>query len=407
LKKLSIISSVLFLIIGSLLVGCGKNNPVGPKAGQTTSGGIKVKLDVFGNISSGTITVVNGPLTFTNNLLFTSNGESASTSFTDLQTGTWSVTAKLYNASSVLQYYSTGTATVYAYAPTQLVLSPIRSGGTTTVSINVIGIHDVIFTTTRSGHNQLYYLDQAGIEHLISGTDYIGSSSVSNARFGGTYYFGIYQNGSTYKIVSFQKDGTGMTVVKDNSHGEAYTTVRPSWDGTKIAFFSSTGTTGTANSIGVGILNSSTNYSTLSSSTYISNLGGIDQYPVWTADGRIVFLHIVGSTPNLCIMNSDGSGRSTIYTSFPYYYPSDCSASGEIVYCSSPGSTTGHINIDGSNYGLFSNNCPWPRFRNDDQMVVGNSYTGYNVVTTDPYGSTSTIQIINDGYTNLNPCFMY
>ncbi len=389
------------------MFGCAKNSPTAPKAGGSDRGSICVAMDVFSNISSGKVTVTNGPLSFTSNLIFSANNETASVTFTDLQVGNWNVTAYLYDATQTMKFYTEGSATVYAYKPTELVLAPIRTGGQLKVSLTVIGINDIIYNSNRCGHSQLFYLDKNGAEKTLSNSDYI--EQVSNARYGSNSYFGIYRNGSSIQLVSFTinpaRDGITYNTLLDNSHGENWNWVRASFDGTKIAF-AHIGNTPKAYSIGVCTVSNGV----LVNWDYLPNNGGYENYPVWTADGRIIYERYDSSQGAnwLYVMNADGTNKTVISTSLGSCgYPIDCSVSNQILYFANG---IYRINIDGSGYtsltpGITARDA---RFRNDDQIITFWNQDTNTIYTmnNDSTGSGKT-QASPGSYTCYYPCFMY
>lgn len=414
--KKRLLALMLLVLAAAMAASCAKNGPLAPAA-KSQNGSIMVKMDVLDNVASGTIEITQGPLFFSSPMTMIPVMHGVGTaSFSDLQTGTWTVTAKLYDSSDTLRYYATGTAIVSMYQTTTISLL-ISAGGKLEI-ITVIQGNDIIFNSSRDGYGKLYKMDGSGTVSLIPNTTNFFNGA-SNPRCGGIYYFG---NNATSSLNSLTKDGSWNHVLLDNSHGEEWGGIRPSWDGSKIAFWHTGSTTNTARCIGIGNISGGN----LTSYSYIprDSSNSLDSDPVWTPDGRIVYhKYVYGSGNQIWIMNSDGSNNTQIpntYISGTDVRPTDCSSGNQILYTRSDGGSTSdiyRINIDGSNNtnltcnsGTAANRA---RFRNDDLMIIYDQETanGIRIYTmfNDATGSSKTMIDTGcpNGYNDESPSFMY
>lgn len=412
--KKRLLALMLLVLAAAMAASCAKNGPLAPAA-KSQNGSIMVKMDVLDNVASGTIEITQGPLFFSSPMTMIPVMHGVGTaSFSDLQTGTWTVTAKLYDSSDTLRYYATGTAIVSMYQTTTIGLL-ISAGGKLEI-ITAIQGNDIIFTSGREGYDKLYKMDGSGTVSLIPNTTYFYDGA-SNPRCGGIYYFGKYN--ATGSLNSLTKDGSWNHVLLDNSHGEQWGGIRPSWDGSKIAFWHTGSTTNTAYCIGVGNISGGN----LTSYSYIPRASTSHSccHPVWTPDGRIVYGDFFNGVYQIRIMNSDGTNDTQIpNTTGTLVRPTDCSSSNQILYMSYSGGPTAdiyRINIDGTNNTNLTSNSgvrSWrARFRNDDLMIIYDKETenGIRLFTmyNDATGSSKTMIDTGcpDGLDDQYPCFMY
>ncbi|NTV52658.1 MAG: hypothetical protein HGA76_06565 [Candidatus Firestonebacteria bacterium] len=360
---------VCLVVVMAVIPACAKNSPTAPSIAPD-QGGIRFALDIAkvsgNNITSGTVSIAKGALSQTQNISMVE--PTGTVAFFNIQVGKWNISVKLYDQDGTEIYSGTGEAVVGKNTTTSVNIRVIQNTGNLQIVEQTPGENALCISySTQTAMNLL--MIGAGVPTVLKNTEFHGGEGANNCRGGNLL---VYDN--IVGINTIHMDGSHDVQIYSAAHYPRW-----SWDGLKIA----AGIYGYPNHIVVMDAQGGNRVDLMPGT---NELEGHDEYPFWTPDGKIIYRRYwtQSQTAAIAVMNYDGSNRQIIKQfDTAYVFPTDCSATGKILFDSSMENYRYHVyvmNMDGSGITNLTADTSYEarnaKFSADGQKIIFDTYGG-------------------------------